>query len=137
MTTRYQAWKERNRERLRAYQREWAKQQPAGWVTNALSGMRQRSKRRGFPAPEINTPEALRAWLVTTDFARLWDAYAAAGFKTDLRPSIDRLDNTRPYTRDNVRLVTWRENLDAWNKSEAARLNGRRSGLMRRKEIRA
>ena len=33
-----------------------------------------------------------------------------SGYKRDMKPSIDRLDNSRGYSFDNIRLVTFREN---------------------------
>ena len=30
--------------------------------------------------------------------------------KSDLRPSVDRINPLKPYTKDNIQLMTWREN---------------------------
>ena len=39
--------------------------------------------------------------------------YIKSLFEKTLAPSGDRLDNSKPYTLDNLRLVTWQENMDA------------------------
>lgn len=36
--------------------------------------------------------------------------WVASGFDSKLKPSGDRLDDYRPYSFDNLRLVTWGEN---------------------------
>lgn len=39
--------------------------------------------------------------------------YIKSLFEKTLAPSADRLDSSKPYTLDNLRLVTWQENMDA------------------------
>ena len=86
------------------------------WFNAAIGGMRQRSKRKGFPPPEINNREVLEQWARANNLDLLWAAFVSSNFDPKFKPSIDRLDNSKPYTVDNMRLVTWRENLDSWNK---------------------
>ena len=90
-----------------------------------LQGMRQRSKRRGDPKPAFTNQE-FEAWLEAQGFNAMHAAYLAASHDKWLKPSVDRLDNSKPYTFDNMRLVTWRENLDAWIKSPEASEHGKR-----------
>jgi hypothetical protein len=95
-----------------------------------LAGMRQKSNRRGHPPPCFSAAIDLHAWAISRGLEQLWSTYESSGYPRDLRPSVDRLDNAKPYTLDNIRLVTWRENLDAWNRSEQAIENGRRSARL-------
>ncbi len=97
---------------------------PDGWAAAVLCHMRQSAKRRGHPPPVWATPTAFRAYVETFHgdaFRALWTAWAEAGFATELRPSMDRLDDDRSYTADNLRLVTWKANRDKWSKSTTNR----------------
>ncbi len=109
---RYKKFVENNPERRREHITRYIRT-PKGWISTSLQGMRQKSKRRGHPTPELNSIAAIAEWLISTSFDDLWSAYVLSGYETDRRPSIDRLDNAKPYARDNIRLVTWRENLMA------------------------
>lgn len=55
------------------------------------------------------------------NFNELFNKWALAGYTKDEKPSIDRLDDYKPYTLDNIQLMTWRENN---TKGHADRMNG-------------
>lgn len=40
----------------------------------------------------------------------LYTEWVASGNVTELKPSVDRLDDYRGYSFDNIRLVTWKDN---------------------------
>lgn len=101
-----------------------------GWLIERLHHMRRNSKSRGHPPPEFKTKDDLRSFLDGSDFADLWREYVESGFQKDRCPSLDRLDNSVGYMRNNVRLVTWKENFDTWTLSEENRERCRR-GLRR------
>lgn len=97
---------------------------PDGWAAAVLCHMRQSAKRRGHPPPVWRTPDELRGYVATFHgdaFRALWSAWADSGFATDLRPSLDRLDDARSYTPDNLRITTWKANRDKWSKSATNR----------------
>lgn len=69
------------------------------------------SKRRGHPKPEYSVKE-LREWLLSQEkYHKLHQEWVKSGFDKMKIPSCDRLDDYKPYTFDNIRLVTWQENL--------------------------
>jgi len=69
------------------------------------------SKTRNHPRPNYTAKE-LKQWLIQQpNFASLYETYKTSGFKKYLVPSIDRLDPSKPYTFDNIQLVTWQENM--------------------------
>jgi hypothetical protein len=37
-------------------------------------------------------------------------AYVMSGYLHQLRPSVDRKDDSKPYTLDNIQIMTWAEN---------------------------
>jgi len=68
------------------------------------------SKRKKYPKPNYTLSE-LREWMFSqTNFETLYNNWVASGYVRHLKPSCDRLDDYKPYSLDNLRLVTWEEN---------------------------
>tara|TARA_R110000822_G_scaffold158970_4_gene298486 strand:+ start:1815 stop:2318 length:504 start_codon:yes stop_codon:yes gene_type:complete len=68
------------------------------------------SKDRGHEMPDYE-----REWLVDwiqsqPHFDALFNAWVESDYDTKLRPSVDRVDESKPYTKNNIQLVTWRYN---------------------------
>lgn len=81
-----------------------------GWVTSLYASQRQHSKRRGHKMPEY-TKEELLEWVSKQgNCEELFTAWEDSGFKRNLRPSVDRIDDNRGYFFDNIQLVTALEN---------------------------
>jgi len=82
-----------------------------GLIQEITRAQKCSSKRRGHNPPEYTNAE-LKTWILNQcNFATLYLAWVASGYKQHLNPSIDRLDNSKGYSFDNIRLVTWGENL--------------------------
>lgn len=80
-----------------------------GVIRVIYDSQRQSSQKRGHELPSYTRNE-LREWLYDNDYKKLYDAWIEGGMKKDDKPSCDRLDDFKPYTLDNLRLVTWKEN---------------------------
>lgn len=81
-----------------------------GKLSHIYQGHRQRSQEKGWEMPPY-TREELVHWAMTqTVYHKLFDGWEASGFIKNLSPSIDRLDDYKPYSLENIRLVTWQEN---------------------------
>lgn len=52
----------------------------------------------------------LSSWLYTNGFKRLYDEWVSSGYLSDLKPSVDRINDFIGYSFDNIRLGTWRMN---------------------------
>lgn len=65
---------------------------------------------RGHPPPAYSFDELIQWMDVQPNAVAMWDAYVASNFKSWLKLSVDRLDDTKPYTLDNIQLTTWKEN---------------------------
>lgn len=67
---------------------------------------------RNHPRPTYTSKE-LEAW-INSDSTRLqvYTAWVASAYDPELIPSVDRLDNNKSYSFDNIELVTWKENKD-------------------------
>lgn len=68
------------------------------------------SKRRGMPPPDYPIDWLLVKAIGSDLFVRLYGKWVKSGYDRMLAPSFDRIDNNRPYTRDNIQIMTWGEN---------------------------
>jgi hypothetical protein len=85
-----------------------------GFIVQTWQRMVSASRRRGHQIGM--TKDELRNFLLVENrekFDMLLAAWEASGFEKLKKPSIDQLDNSRGYSLDNIRLVTWKENLEA------------------------
>ena len=67
------------------------------------------SKARKMELPNY-TKQELKEWLYENNFKSLYDNWVSSGFDKSKKPSVDRLDDFKPYSFENIRLVTWEEN---------------------------
>lgn len=56
------------------------------------------------------TKQELKVWLEDNGFEVLFKSWEQSGHLSELKPSVDRLDDFKGYSLDNIRLVTWKEN---------------------------
>ncbi len=121
MRRRYQRNKEAYTEAVRVYRRTME-----GWATAVLSTLKRSSIARGHKPPCFESREELLCWAkAQPSFFIIWNLWEFAGYSKLTKPSIDRLDNTVGYEWGNMRLVTWRENSEAWTSSERHKENFR------------
>ena len=53
----------------------------------------------------------LTEWVVKQKkYHIMWKKWKESGYKNNLSPSIDRIDNQKGYSLDNIQLMTWKEN---------------------------
>ena len=53
----------------------------------------------------------LTAWLISRDnFKDMHTKWIESNMESSLKPSVDRINPLKPYTKDNIQLVTWGEN---------------------------
>lgn len=71
----------------------------------------EHSKSRGHPRPAY-TVEEFSSWVLThSDYEELYNQYVNSGYSKEMVPSVDRIDATKPYTFDNIQLITFKENM--------------------------
>lgn len=79
-------------------------------ILNIYYGQRKSSKKRNNPMPTYSKEEFLQ-WVLNQDnFDTIFNNWVNSGYKMDLVPSIDRLDDYKGYSLDNIQLMTWIEN---------------------------
>lgn len=92
-----------------------------GVISDIYNGQKHTSKRRKMNSPSY-TRKWLENWLITNpEFHRLYDIWVLSSYETDLKPSVDRIDDYIGYTEYNIQLTTWLKNL---KRSHEDRKNG-------------
>jgi len=81
-----------------------------GVLTVAHNHQREMSVKRGHPMPNYSLAILHELFMDCPVFNSLYDSWVASGYDTNLRPSFDRKDCTKPYTLDNLQLMTWADN---------------------------
>ena len=56
------------------------------------------------------TKEQLISWCNSNGFMDIYNSWVSSGHDNNLKPSVDRIDDFKGYSFDNIRLGTWREN---------------------------
>lgn len=72
--------------------------------------------------PPLYTKKELKEWLFSQElFYKLYDNWKKSNYKKELCPSIDRKNDYKGYSIDNIQLMTWEENR---KKGHNDRING-------------
>lgn len=94
------------------------RQSKSGLFDTIYNGQLGSSKKRGHAPPEY-TKEQLTLWIETQpNFSELYTSWVNSKYNRWLKPSVDRLDETLPYSLSNLRLVTWRGNAEAFKQKK-------------------
>jgi len=81
-----------------------------GLVYSIYYGQTGSSKTRGHNPPRY-TKQILYKWVTKQKhFNNLYTQWEKGGYSRWDRPSVDRLDDGKGYSLDNIRLTTWRQN---------------------------
>lgn len=94
--------------KIRENTQRW-RQTYKGLTANLYAKILERSRRNNRDNAQFNLGE-FREWLSQTDIHRLYGRWQRSGYKTDRRPSVDRIDPLRGYTFDNMQVITAKEN---------------------------
>ena len=79
-------------------------------ASKIYSSQKQSSIERGHPLPDYDR-KWLTAWLISRDnFKDMHTKWIESNMESSLKPSVDRINPLKPYTKDNIQLVTWGEN---------------------------
>jgi len=81
-----------------------------GVISRIYTAQRNSSRERGHPYPEYTKKELKIALLKNKKFTLLYNNWVKNHYATDDRPSVDRIENTQHYTKNNIQIVTWKEN---------------------------
>lgn len=85
-----------------------------GLCLQIYSSQKSSSKKRGHDMPDYSK-EDLFKWITSNaEFRELYYKWVESGYDARLTPSCDRLNDYKPYTLDNIRITTWRNNRDKY-----------------------
>ena len=73
--------------------------------------MKRNNKNRGF-GEMVFTKQEFCSWLYNNNFKDLYTDWVSTGKSSLNKPSVDRIDDFKGYSFDNINLVTWKENKD-------------------------
>jgi len=97
-----------------------------GKIYNIYSTQKRRSKIRGMDQPNYTFQEFIE-WCKTNGFTQLFNEWKEREFIKEFAPSADRIDDYKPYTFDNLRLVTWKDNHNKFAKDMIDGVNTKQS----------
>jgi hypothetical protein len=70
------------------------------------------SRKREHPAPSYSFDDFINWLIEQPHLTDMWNTYQKSEHDKMFAPSIDRLDDDKPYSLDNIALMTWKENFD-------------------------
>ena len=82
-----------------------------GILITIYGGSVQKAIRRGHLPPTYTLKEFRDKFSTDTTFLSLYKIWINSNYNTMLKPSVDRLDNTKSYTWENIQIVNWKTNL--------------------------
>lgn len=80
-----------------------------GLISRIYRSQKATSKNRGHVPPCYSRDE-LSDWLYLNDYKKLHSNWVGSGYEKELKPSVDRIDDYRGYSLENIQLLTWGEN---------------------------
>lgn len=94
-----------------------------GVITTFYKCNVKNSKDRNHPLPKY-TKEELSKWLFDcTNFKVLYENWVKSDYNKLKKPSIDRINDYKFYSFDNIQLITWEENFKKYNKDKIQEIN--------------
>lgn len=100
---------------------------PKGVLTRLYSKMKERSRNKCMPPPSFTLDDLHHKYLNDSKYLSAHARWLLSGRESALKPSVDRIDCTKPYTADNIQMITWRENRD---KGDREAIRTRRSEVV-------
>ena len=82
-----------------------------GLVKKIYNNQLQTSKKANRTPPTY-TRDTLFEWMLQRNYTVMWQNWVDSNYERWMSPSIDRLDNLKSYSLDNIQLVTWKDNLE-------------------------
>jgi len=94
----------------RAIARQQLSRTKEGLIKNIYNHQVKHSKRKQHPLPEYSKQELIDELLPHKKFNRIYLDWVKSDYDKNLTPSIDRTNPMLPYTKDNITIMTWKEN---------------------------
>lgn len=81
-----------------------------GVIKRMYDSQKSNSKTRGREMPSYSKDEFIEWVLNQPNYKTIYKNWVESNYSKELIPSVDRPDSSKPYTLDNIKLMTWQEN---------------------------
>jgi len=106
-------------------------------ITGVLTGMYCRIKKRNNQKWGLATTFSKKEFVMWVQsqksFIKLYDGWVLSGYKRAYKPTVDRINDFKPYIFENMHIISWLENHD---KQAQDILNGRSTSGLRCRAVR-
>lgn len=99
----------KRQEYMKKYNKEYSRSKK-GLIKYIYFHQIRNCKSRGHPMPDYSEEELFTWFFSDSKNVTLYEEWKDSGFNKELTPSIDRLDNSKSYSFDNIEAVTWQIN---------------------------
>ncbi len=79
-------------------------------IKKMIENIQTRSKKTGFKNELLKEDFIVPEFCPILNIKIIQGIIKGAGKRVDSSPSIDRIDNSKGYTKDNIRIISWRAN---------------------------
>ena len=98
-----------------------------GLIYSVFRSQNARSLIHGYDKPQYNSKQLFEWAIKQNIFHELFDKWVESGYDKMLVPSFDRLDDYKGYNLSRLRIVTWQENKDKFDKDRIDGINNKKS----------
>ena len=96
-----------------------------GLINGIYKSQKKHSLKRGHELPSY-TKEEFKKWILEqSNFEKLYKNWVESGYNKDLTPSIDRLDDYKSYSFENIILTTWNLNKEKGHEDRKKGVNNK------------
>lgn len=81
-----------------------------GVLTNIYHKQIERSKLRKIPMPSYTLEQLQSKFINDKKFNRIFIEWVKSNYNKQFKPSLDRINCLKPYSLDNIQILTWAEN---------------------------
>lgn len=81
-----------------------------GLIKGMYDGQMYSSKCRGYAKPDYSKKELICWVLSKSVFHSMYDDWVSSNYTKDFIPSLDRIDDYKSYSFENIQLMTWKAN---------------------------
>jgi len=98
-----------------------------GVISQILTVQKVSSKKRKMDMPSYSKKE-LKDWLLSKkEFHSIYNQWVKGGYRRAEAVSVDRLDDYKPYSLDNIQILTWSKNRDKRHSDVVSGINNKQS----------